>query len=121
MVLILYTIAILLTTWHMIFGAIATQVLARTTRLLNGRKAVHMTGQKYMRAVVPIGLVYSASLVCSNMPYLYLSVAFIQMLKVQLSPHLPIKAPRADLLPPTLPPPQLHGPRSKERADEFCL
>lgn len=30
---------------------------------------------------MPIGLVYSASLVCSNLTYLYLSVAFIQMLK----------------------------------------
>lgn len=67
----------------MVFAAIATQILARTTRLLNGRKAVHMSGEKYMRAVVPIGLVYSASLVCSNMPYLYLSVAFIQMLKAR--------------------------------------
>lgn len=70
----------------MIFAAIATQILARSTRLLNGRKAIHMTGQKYMRAVVPIGLVYSASLVCSNMPYLYLSVPFIQMLKVRNPP-----------------------------------
>jgi drug/metabolite transporter (DMT)-like permease len=34
-----------------------------------------------LRAIVPIGLLYSASLVCSNMVYLYLSVAFIQMLK----------------------------------------
>lgn len=67
----------------MIFAAVATQVLARTTRLLNGRKSVHMTGQKYMRAVVPIGVVYSGSLVCSNLPYLYLSVPFIQMLKVR--------------------------------------
>lgn len=72
----------------MIFAAIATQILARTTRLLNGRKAVHMSGEKYMRAVVPIGLVYSASLVCSNMPYLYLSVSFIQMLKVCRIVHL---------------------------------
>jgi drug/metabolite transporter (DMT)-like permease len=40
-----------------------------------------MTGRTYLRAIVPIGLVYSASLVCSNMVYLYLSVAFIQMLK----------------------------------------
>lgn len=40
-----------------------------------------MTGRVYMRAIVPIGLLYSASLVCSNMVYLYLSVAFIQMLK----------------------------------------
>ena len=40
-----------------------------------------MTGSLYLRAIVPIGLLYSASLVCSNLTYLYLSVAFIQMLK----------------------------------------
>lgn len=40
-----------------------------------------LTGRLYLRAIVPIGLVYSASLVCSNLTYLYLSVAFIQMLK----------------------------------------
>jgi hypothetical protein len=40
-----------------------------------------MTGRVYLRAVVPIGLLYSGSLVCSNLVYLYLSVAFIQMLK----------------------------------------
>jgi len=34
-----------------------------------------------MRAVVPIGVLYSGSLVCSNLVYLYLNVAFIQMLK----------------------------------------
>lgn len=73
----------------MVFAAIATQILARTTRLLNGRKTVQMTGRKYMRAIVPIGLVYSASLVCSNLPYLYLSVSFIQMLKVCTDRPLP--------------------------------
>lgn len=73
----------------MLFAAIATQFLARTTRLLHGRKTIQMTGQKYMRTIVPIGLVYSASLVCSNKPYLYLSVAFIQMLKVRPTPFLP--------------------------------
>lgn len=41
-----------------------------------------MTGRIYLRAIVPIGVLYSASLVCSNQVYLYLSVAFIQMLKV---------------------------------------
>lgn len=40
-----------------------------------------MTGRTYLRAVVPIGVFYSASLVCSNLVYLYLNVAFIQMLK----------------------------------------
>ncbi|KAK3359243.1 triose-phosphate transporter family-domain-containing protein [Lasiosphaeria hispida] len=70
-----------LTCWHLIFATAATQILARTTKLLDGRKTVKMTGRVYMRAIVPIGLLYSASLVCSNMVYLYLSVAFIQMLK----------------------------------------
>lgn len=71
----------ILTCWHLIFATIATQILARTTKLLDGRKNVKMTGRTYLRAIVPIGLLYSASLVCSNMVYLYLSVAFIQMLK----------------------------------------
>lgn len=40
-----------------------------------------MTTRVYMRAVVPIGIFFSLSLICGNVTYLYLSVAFIQMLK----------------------------------------
>lgn len=69
----------------MVFSAVATQILARTTRLLDGRKRVEMTGRMYLRIIMPIGLFYSGSLVCSNLTYLYLSVPFIQMLKVGLS------------------------------------
>lgn len=36
------------------------------------------------RAIVPIGLFFSLSLICGNLAYLYLSVSFIQMLKVLL-------------------------------------
>ncbi|KAK4151319.1 triose-phosphate transporter family-domain-containing protein [Chaetomidium leptoderma] len=72
---------VIITCWHLIFATFATQILARTTKLLDGRHTVKMTGRTYLRAIVPIGLLYSASLVCSNMVYLYLSVAFIQMLK----------------------------------------
>ncbi|KAI1863695.1 uncharacterized protein JN550_009395 [Neoarthrinium moseri] len=72
---------VILTFWHMIFATLATQLLAKTTRLLDGRHNVKMTKKLYTRAVVPIGLLYSGSLVCSNLVYLYLSVAFIQMLK----------------------------------------
>ncbi|EHA47447.1 hypothetical protein MCOR07_009041 [Pyricularia oryzae] len=72
---------VILTCWHMIFSTVATQVLARTTTMLDGRKEVKMTGRVYLRSVVPIGLLYSGSLVCSNMVYMYLSVSFIQMLK----------------------------------------
>ena len=59
-----------------------TQILARTTTLLDGRKTVRMTGRVYLRAIVPIGFFFSLSLICGNLTYLYLSVAFIQMLKV---------------------------------------
>jgi len=58
-----------------------TQLLARYTTLLDGRKTVKMTGRVYLRAIVPIGLFFSLSLICGNLTYLYLSVAFIQMLK----------------------------------------
>ena len=61
-----------------------TQILARTTSLLDSRKTVKMTGRVYLRAIVPIGFFFSLSLICGNKAYLYLSVAFIQMLKVWL-------------------------------------
>lgn len=74
--------AIFLTTWHLLFATIMTQILARCTNLLDSRKKVPMTGRVYLRAIVPIGLFFSLSLICGNLTYLYLSVAFIQMLKV---------------------------------------
>ena len=70
----------------MVFAVGATQLLARTTKLLDGRKDVKMTGRLYLRTIVPTGFLYSASLVCSNLVYLFLSIAFIQMLKVQHRP-----------------------------------
>lgn len=57
--------------------------MARYTSLLDGRKSVKMTGRVYLRAIVPIGLFFSLSLICGNLTYLYLSVAFIQMIKVR--------------------------------------
>jgi hypothetical protein len=67
----------------MIFATGATQFLAQTTSILDGRKNVSMTPRIYLRAIVPIGVFYSMSLVSSNLAYLHLSVAFIQMLKVR--------------------------------------
>lgn len=67
----------------MTFATLATQFLARTTTLLDNRHSVQMTRPFYLKAVVPIGLLYSGSMVCSNLVYLYLNVAFIQMLKVR--------------------------------------
>ncbi|KAG9755057.1 DUF250 domain membrane protein, partial [Aureobasidium melanogenum] len=40
-----------------------------------------MNGRVYLRAIVPIGLFFSLSLICGNLTYLYLSVSFIQMIK----------------------------------------
>lgn len=89
--------AVFLTFWHMTFSSIATQILARTTRLLDGRKNVEMTGRMYLRIIVPIGLFYTGSLVCSNLTYLYISVAFIQMLKVCLTePSRPVCNPSSN-------------------------
>ncbi|KAI9739254.1 MAG: hypothetical protein M1834_007467 [Cirrosporium novae-zelandiae] len=72
---------ITLTTWHLGFATLATRILARTTSLLDGRKKIKMDARIYFRAIAPIGLFYSFSLICGNLTYLYLSVAFIQMLK----------------------------------------
>lgn len=75
---------IFLTTWHLIFATCMTQFLARFTTILDSRKKVPMTGRVYLRAIVPIGIFFSLSLICGNQAYLYLSVAFIQMLKVSV-------------------------------------
>ncbi|CAK3818151.1 sugar phosphate phosphate translocator [Lecanosticta acicola] len=70
-----------LTTWHMVFATLATQGLAKFTTVLDSRHKVPMNTQTYTRAIVPIGLFFSFSLICGNIAYLYLSVSFIQMLK----------------------------------------
>ncbi|KAK7414696.1 hypothetical protein QQX98_006464 [Neonectria punicea] len=72
---------IILTTWHLVFATVATQLLARTTTLLDSRHALPLSRRLYVRTILPIGILYSGSLVFSNVVYLYLSVAFIQMLK----------------------------------------
>ena len=43
-----------------------------------------MSKDMFLRSILPIGLLFSASLILSNTAYLYLSVAYIQMLKVCL-------------------------------------
>ncbi|KAJ3475132.1 hypothetical protein NLG97_g9563 [Lecanicillium saksenae] len=75
---------VILTTYHQLFATVVTQILARCTSYLDGRKDLKMTPFLYIRAVAPIGVVYSASLMCGNLAYLHLSVAFIQMLKATM-------------------------------------
>ena len=73
---------VFLVTWHLTFAAIGTRILQRTTNLLDGVKDVHMTKDMFVRSILPIGLLFSGSLIMSNTAYLYLSVSYIQMLKV---------------------------------------
>jgi len=72
---------VILTCWHLVFATLATQLLARTTNLLDSRHALPLSRRLYLRTILPIGILYSGSLVFSNLVYVYLSVAFIQMLK----------------------------------------
>ncbi|KAK1148813.1 hypothetical protein N8T08_008698 [Aspergillus melleus] len=70
-----------LTSWHMTFATVMTQILAHFTDKLDSRHKVPMTPVTYTKAIVPIGIMFSLSLICGNLAYLYLSVSFIQMLK----------------------------------------
>jgi hypothetical protein len=42
-----------------------------------------MSRDVFVRAILPIGMLFSGSLIMSNKAYLYLSVSYIQMLKVR--------------------------------------
>lgn len=66
----------------MFFATVMTQLLAHTTTLLDSRHSLKMNKEVYIRAIFPIGFFFSLSLIFGNKAYLYLSVAFIQMLKV---------------------------------------
>ncbi|KAK3239913.1 hypothetical protein CYMTET_50191 [Cymbomonas tetramitiformis] len=67
-----------LTMWHMFFCSSVAFVLVRVLKVV---KSIGMSSKDYQRRVVPIGLLYAASLWLSNSAYLYLSVSFIQMTK----------------------------------------
>lgn len=69
-----------MTAIHLATATLFTQLLARYTALIP-RPHVPVTGRLYLRTILPIGLLYTLSLVCANLVYLPLSVAFIQMLK----------------------------------------
>jgi len=72
---------VFLVTFHLTFAAIGTRILQRTTNLLEGTKDVHLSKDMFVKSILPIGLLFSGSLILSNTAYLYLSVSYIQMLK----------------------------------------
>lgn len=56
-------------------------MFAHTTSLLDSQHNLSIDTHFYIRTILPIGILYAGSLVCSNIVYLYLSVSVIQMLK----------------------------------------
>ena len=54
--------------------AIGTRVLQRTTRLLDGTKDINITKDMFVRSILPIGILFSGSLILSNTAYLYLGM-----------------------------------------------
>ncbi|KAJ2916576.1 hypothetical protein MD484_g3853, partial [Candolleomyces efflorescens] len=78
---LMFKYPVFLVTFHLAFAAVGTRVLQRTTHLLDAAKDIHMSKDMFMKSILPIGMLFSGSLVLSNTAYLYLSVAYIQMLK----------------------------------------
>ncbi|GMH44092.1 hypothetical protein BSKO_12026 [Bryopsis sp. KO-2023] len=66
-----------LTTIHMGFCSILAYVLVKSGVV----QGVDISFDTYLRAIVPIGVLFSVVLWLNNAAYLYLSVSFIQMLK----------------------------------------
>ncbi|POY75547.1 hypothetical protein BMF94_1450 [Rhodotorula taiwanensis] len=72
---------IFLTTTHLIYATIGTRLMRRFTHLIDGVDNIDMTWDRWYKNIVPIGALFSASLIFSNFAYLTLSIPFIQMLK----------------------------------------
>ncbi|GAA5823609.1 hypothetical protein JCM10212_000664 [Sporobolomyces blumeae] len=74
-----------LTTIHLLFQTVMTRILRKYSGLVDKAKELEATGtmnrEVFIRKIVPVGLLFSASLVLSNWVYLRLSVSFIQMIK----------------------------------------
>ena len=79
-----------------------------------------------MRSILPIGLLFSGSLILSNTAYLYLSVAYIQMLKAYtlfLPPRFSMSNIRLGIQPRCHPPylMDLPDPRAQPQIGHYRL
>lgn len=68
-----------LTTWHMLFATVLTQVLSRTTNLLPAVKSANVDAKAMRNQIFPVAVCFAVSLIMSNKAYIYLSVSFIQV------------------------------------------
>lgn len=70
---------VLLTTWHMFLSTILTQLMFAGGFIAPTEKPI---GYKdFARSILPVGVMNSVALLTGNWAYLYLSVAFFQMIK----------------------------------------
>ena len=67
-----------LTMMHMAFCSVLAFVIVRVLKLVKG---VNMTRDVYVQKIVPVGFLFAIVLWLGNSAYVYLSVAFIQMVK----------------------------------------
>lgn len=72
--------------WHMVFATFFTNLIRLVApSLMPGVAAGTLEFRQYVQSVFPVGLALSGSLYLGNAAYLYLSVAYIQMLKALTS------------------------------------
>eukprot|EP01012_Entosiphon_sulcatum_P012809 TRINITY_DN1809_c0_g1_i1.p1 TRINITY_DN1809_c0_g1~~TRINITY_DN1809_c0_g1_i1.p1 ORF type:complete len:359 (+),score=70.60 TRINITY_DN1809_c0_g1_i1:202-1278(+) len=70
-----------MTAMHMSFSFVMAFLACKVFRLI---ELPRIDRDQFLRSIAPIGTFYSVVLVCSNYSYIYLSVAFIQMIKAGL-------------------------------------
>ncbi|GKE63811.1 probable sugar phosphate/phosphate translocator, partial [Tanacetum coccineum] len=68
-----------LTLLHMLFSSVLCFVLTKVLKILKVEEG--MTLEIYTSSVIPIGAMFAMTLWLGNTAYLYISVAFAQMLK----------------------------------------
>ncbi len=68
-----------LTSWHMLFATILTQVLSRTTNLLPSLKTSKVDAKVIQTQILPVAACSAISLITTNKAYVYASVSFIQV------------------------------------------
>ena len=76
-----YPYPLFLTTLHLAFATMATQLLAKFTPFLPGVKENKVTRSMFFSKLVPLALFFAVGLVLGMYAYKYLSVGYLQMVK----------------------------------------
>ncbi|KAI1733751.1 triose-phosphate transporter family-domain-containing protein [Xylaria scruposa] len=70
-----------LATSHLMFNTICTQLVVLAGGHIIKKTDIHIGGITYLKIFAPVAVLMSFSIICGNLAYIRLSVAFIQMLK----------------------------------------